>query len=246
MHEYDGIEEADNRLPNWWLATFYGAILFSIGYWFYYHEYNVEPLTRAQYDLDAAEQGSADVAEESDLLALANDPSAIAQGQEAYATTCAACHGDSAQGVIGPNLTDNTWLHGGAPTSIYTSVRLGITADQALIPGSAGMPAWGPQLGEDRVRAVVAFLMSVRNTNEPGRDAEGDVYAPDGDSEAPDEDAAPDESAAPDEETDATDPDGAEEPSDDHGATEDGEQAVEDSQEAPTDEAEPTETTDTE
>ena len=188
LHVYDGIEEADNRLPNWWLITFYGTILFGIGYWFYYHEFNVEPTTSEQYVLDAADQGSADVAEEPELLALAEDPAAIATGREAFATTCAACHGDQAQGVIGPNLTDNQWLHGGAPTDIYTAIRAGITSDQALIQGSAGMPAWGPQLGEERVRAVVAFLLSVRDTNVSGRDPEGEIYeanAPSADDGAP-------------------------------------------------------------
>ncbi len=177
VHVYDGIEEADNRLPNWWLMTLYGTILFGIGYWFYYHEFDVEPTTSEQYALDAVAQGSMDVAEESELLALVGDPAAVAEGREAYATTCAACHGDQAQGVIGPNLTDDRWLHGGDPVAIYTSIRGGITADDALIRGSAGMPAWGPQLGEDRVRAVVAYLLSIRDTNVSGREPEGEVYS---------------------------------------------------------------------
>lgn len=181
LHEYDGIEEADNRLPNWWLATFYGTILFGVAYWFYYHEFEVEPTTSAAYAAEAAEATVADVAEESELLALVEDSGAIASGRETFATTCAACHGDRGQGVIGPNLTDDHWLHGGAPVAIYTSVRAGITPEAARIEGSAGMPGWGGQLGEDRVRAVSAFLLSIRDTNvSGGRPPEGEVYAPPG------------------------------------------------------------------
>ena len=83
LHEYDGIEEADNNLPNWWLATFYGAILFSIGYWFYYHEFNVEPTQSEAYAVEAASIQTAEAATEPELLALLDDSSAIASGRPA-------------------------------------------------------------------------------------------------------------------------------------------------------------------
>ena len=106
LHEYDGIEEADNNLPNWWLATFYGAILFSIGYWFYYHEFDVEPTQSEAYAAEAASMQTAEAATEPELLALVDDQAAIAAGQETFATTCAACHGDRGQGatVHGPGV----------------------------------------------------------------------------------------------------------------------------------------------
>lgn len=187
IHEYDGIEEADNRLPNWWLATFYGAIAFAFVYWFAMHEYDAAMTPTEAYAAAVANQGEADVASEAELIALAEDPSAVSSGQEVFSTTCAACHGDVGQGVIGPNLTDDHWLHGGAATDIYMSVRDGITADQARIEGSAGMPGWAGQLGESQVRNAVAYVLSIRNTNIEGeRGPEGDVWS-EGGQAAPEE-----------------------------------------------------------
>jgi cytochrome c oxidase cbb3-type subunit 3 len=171
VHVYDGIEEADNALPTWWLITFYGAIVFAAGYWFWYHEYEVSPhqpdVYAAQMAERAAETGELDPAI---LVALAEDSERVASGQEIYTTNCVPCHGERAQGTIGPNLTDNAWIHGGAPENIYETVRNGV--------GTAGMPAWGPALGEGPVQSVVAYVMTLRNTNEEGRPPQGDVYDP--------------------------------------------------------------------
>lgn len=190
IHEYDGIEEADNHLPRWWLWTFYGAIIFSIGYWFYYHEYHMGPTTPEAYARAMAARAAGGEVDETALVALAQDPATVASGRETYSTTCAACHGAEAQGEIGPNLTDPNWLHGGAPLDIYRAVRGGIRAEQARIQGSAGMPEWGPQLGERRVQAVVAYLMSLRGTNVSGRPPEGEVYDPNAPAEPRPEHAA--------------------------------------------------------
>jgi cytochrome c oxidase cbb3-type subunit 3 len=178
IHEYDGIEEADNSLPRWWLLTFYGAIVFSIGYWFYYHEYEIGPTQSEIFAAQMAERAAQGTADAETLVLLSQDESTVAEGREAFAGTCAACHGDQAQGEIGPNLTDEHWLHGGGPEQIYTSIREGITPDEAQIPGSAGMPAWGQQLGERPVQAITAYLLSIRGTNVSGREPEGEVYDP--------------------------------------------------------------------
>ena len=205
IHEYDGIEEADNALPTWWLITFYGSIVFGIGYWFVYHEYEMAPSTEEVYAARMAERASEGEADAETLRLLAGDSGTVAEGQEVFASTCAACHGDRGQGEIGPNLTDSAWLHGGSPMDIYRSIKEGISADEARLTGSAGMPPWGPTLGERPVQAVTAYILSIRGTDLEGREPEGEPYDPNAAPEGGEEDeaapTAPDEAAprAPDE-----------------------------------------------
>ncbi|MEM7136770.1 MAG: cbb3-type cytochrome c oxidase N-terminal domain-containing protein [Myxococcota bacterium] len=173
LHVYDGIEEADNSLPTWWLLTFYGAIAFGLAYWFYYQVYGAGQSQRQIFDeaVAAAEAEKRVVSDES-LNTLALDASAVSAGGEIFATQCVACHGSQGQGMeaLGPNLTDTYWIHGGAPVSIHNTVTHGIAAK--------GMPPWGPILGEEGVNQVVAYVLSLRNTNVPGEAAQGEIWPP--------------------------------------------------------------------
>jgi cytochrome c oxidase cbb3-type subunit 3 len=172
VHEYGDIQEYDNHLPNWWLWSLFGTIVFAIGYWFYYHGFNAGelPVTALQRENVEAAQRSGKGADDSTLTVLAKDPSMVKQGQETFTTLCAPCHAPTAGGNIGPNLTDEYWLHGGAPTQIYKTVKEGFIAK--------GMPAWGPQIGEAKTQAVTAWLISIRNTHVPGgKPPQGDKYA---------------------------------------------------------------------
>lgn len=173
VHEYDGILEADNQLPRWWLATFFGAIVFAGVYWFTYEAWHFASSPREEYAaaMEAAAASGGEVSDEL-LTMIASTDDRVAEGRTTFATNCAACHGQSGEGQIGPNLTDSAWIHGGAPTDIYTTVTDGV--------GSAGMPAWGPVLGDRGVQSVVGFLLSIRDTNVPGREPQGEPWVPGG------------------------------------------------------------------
>ncbi|MCY1020981.1 c-type cytochrome [Pyxidicoccus sp. MSG2] len=161
---YDGIEEHDNLLPNWWLAILWTSIVFAAGYWFWYHIAELSPGQLGEYSGEAAEvaKRNADNKPVSDetLLALVQDPTAVGNGKAVFQANCASCHGAQGQGLIGPNLTDGFWLHGAKPVAIHKVVAEGVVA--------RGMPAWERTLGAERVRAVAAYVLTLKGTNAPG------------------------------------------------------------------------------
>ncbi|MBX3212496.1 MAG: c-type cytochrome [Labilithrix sp.] len=167
IHEIDGIQEYDNKLPNWWLYTLYGAIVFGVGYWYWYQNAGIgqSPLEAYQAEMDraGAEQAMAitvgDATPEA-LTALSKDPSAVALGKQVFASTCAACHRADGGGSVGPNLTDDFWLHGSAPDKIFRTIASGVP--------DKGMPAWQPQLGALKTQAVTAYVLGLVGTNVAG------------------------------------------------------------------------------
>jgi len=179
VHAYDGIEEYDNHLPNWWLVTLYGAMVFALVYWFHYQVLHTGPSLAQSYETSVAadRRAAADRARragamtDESLVALSRDPATVQVGRGVFAQSCVACHAANGGGGIGPNLTDSAWLHGNRPTQMLATVNEGVLAK--------GMPAWGPQLGLDRVQAVTAYVMTLRDTNVPGGKApQGTVAAP--------------------------------------------------------------------
>jgi cytochrome c oxidase cbb3-type subunit 3 len=168
VHEYDGILEYDNMLPRWWLTTFFLCISFAGGYWIYYHTFDKGLLPSEEYaevvaERDAkaaAEMLAAGEATDELLLALSKNQSSINQGKELFVTNCVTCHAEGGKGATGPNLTDNFVLHGAKPTDTYNTIKNGYLAKQ--------MPAWGKQLGEGKVRAATAYVLSLRGSNVAG------------------------------------------------------------------------------
>jgi len=179
VHEYDGIIEHDNQLPNWWLAILYGTVVFALGYWFYYQvlkvgdsiEKNYQTEMAADYAAAAERARRAGTVTAESLNALARDRATVSEGRQVFSQNCASCHLPTGGGIIGPNLTDEYWLNGGGPTQIFRTVNDGVVAK--------GMPAWGAQLGAQRTRSVVAFLLTLRNTNvSGGKPPQGEREAP--------------------------------------------------------------------
>jgi cytochrome c oxidase cbb3-type subunit III len=172
-HEYDGIREYDNPLPRWWVWMWAGSFFFSVGYFFHYHVSHNGASVEDGYVADMAEareaeakQSLAEPVNEESLGKLLQNPALMADAKALFGLRCAPCHGANAQGLIGPNLTDNSWLHGtGKLTDIYGVVDGGVAAK--------GMPAWGRQLSPIELRKIVAFVGTLRGSNVPGKAPEG-------------------------------------------------------------------------
>ncbi len=164
VHEVDGIQEYDNKLPNWWLTTLYATMVFAVGYWFYYDVFEAgEPPPRA-YRREMAQrlesQGKGAPVSEAALQDMTHDSALVAEGAKLFATSCTSCHGPGGGGTVGPNLTDDFWLHGATAEQIHKSILEGYAAK--------GMPAWGQQLGAKRIPAITAYVLGLQGTNVAG------------------------------------------------------------------------------
>lgn len=163
-HTYDGIQEYDQRLPNWWLYTLYGAIIFWVVYWFVYMIAGIMPTDGARVDaamsrVSAAKLASSiDVTNDNLFWEMSRNPVFTDAGQQTYNSLCIPCHLPSMRGksenptAVGPDLTDTAWINGGTPKEVYVTVSKGVIAK--------GMLAWEPVLGQKKTAEVVAYLLS--------------------------------------------------------------------------------------
>lgn len=188
-HEYDGIMELDNKLPPWWLYMFYFTIAFGVVYIAYYHfsdgpsqleEYQNE-MAMAEAEKEEFLATEANNVDESTVTYLA-DATSIENGKKMYnKLMCKTCHGEtggSAPTGVGPNLTDEYWLHGGGIKDVFKTIKYGVP--------EKGMVAWGPQMTPLQLQELSSYILSLQGSNpENAKDAQGEKWV------APVEEAAP-------------------------------------------------------
>jgi cytochrome c oxidase cbb3-type subunit 3 len=172
-HEYDGIREYDNPLPGWWVWMFWGSFFFSIGYIVHYHLTGNGKSVAATYENDVrlareerAKESLKEAPTEAVLGRLMADKDLMSDAKVTFAERCAVCHAAAGQGMIGPNLTDDSCIHGdGSLMATYEVVSNGVP--------QKGMPAWALQLRPIEIRKLVAYVGSLRGANVQGKAAEG-------------------------------------------------------------------------
>lgn len=181
-HEADGIREFDNALPRWWLYGFIFTVLFAGVYWVNYHVLP-SPLfdygsVKAQWTADV-EAGAAlkRAATLSSLPSVAlTDKASLAKGEALFngqRHLCHTCHRTDLGGLVGPNLTDDRWLHGCSVPELALNIKTGFPLKGMLPSGS------GQALTDEELLQVVSFVLSKRGSNptapkaaDPTRDKE--------------------------------------------------------------------------
>ena len=167
-HSYDGIKELDNHLPPWWKWLFYGTIGWAIVYVVIFHFSASLPLPEEEYQIEIAQAEEEarqlkarqpQVAIDESNLQFTADPAMIEKGKTVFSNNpCGSCHrNDGAGNTIGPNLTDEYWIHGGDVKSIFNTIKNGAV--------DKGMPAWGKAMSQQDLRDVTFYILSLQGTN---------------------------------------------------------------------------------
>ena len=179
-HSYDGIKELDNHLPPWWKWLFYGTIAWSVVYVFLFHLSESLPLSLQEYqnEITQAEEqqrllkaSQPETQIDENTLVFTNDPAMIEKGKTIFLNNnCGSCHrNDGGGNTIGPNLTDDYWIHGGDLKNVFVTIKNGAV--------EKGMPAWGKSMKPEDVRDVTFFVMSLKGTNpENAKAPQGELY----------------------------------------------------------------------
>ncbi len=176
-HDYDGIRELDNSLPPWWLYLFYGTIVWAALYIYNSHMKDGSISQLQEYEIAMAE------AEEAKFLYLSRqvnnvnetnvevvtDANLLSDAKSIFESNCATCHGLAGQGGVGPNLTDDYWVHGGGIKNVFKTIKYGVP--------EKGMIAWSSQLSPTSMQNISSYILTLRGTNPPdAKKPEGDLY----------------------------------------------------------------------
>ncbi|CAN5479813.1 hypothetical protein BH10BAC5_BH10BAC5_26090 [soil metagenome] len=175
-HDFDGIRELDNTIPPWFNILFYGTVVIAILYMLNYHVFKLSPLSAEEYK----EEMKIAAAERDELIRtgafinentvkLLNDEATLNEGKVIFTNNCAVCHGPGAGGIIGPNLTDEYWIHGGGIKNVFSIIKYGVPIK--------GMISWQNQLNPKQMQAAANYILSLKGSSPVNPKApEGTIY----------------------------------------------------------------------
>ena len=165
-HDYDGIRELDNALPPWWKYGFYITIVIAVIYVFNFHVWGIGKNPEQEYAEEMLEgkrieelykAKTKNLVDENNVVI--SDATGIESGKNLYTQSCIACHGTKGEGGIGPNLTDEFWIHGGTMNNIYNTLKIGYP--------EKGMQSWQTMFSPVQLKNLASYVKSIKGTNPP-------------------------------------------------------------------------------
>ncbi|MBB6500107.1 cbb3-type cytochrome c oxidase N-terminal domain-containing protein [Pedobacter cryoconitis] len=173
-HKFDGIAELNNPTPAWFMVLFYGTIIFAVCYLLNYEvlgfgksqeqEYSteIEQAAEAKIAFLANPKNSASAVNENNIV-QSKDDAVIKSGAALFANRCTPCHGEHAEGIVGPNLTDEYWLHGGSIKDVFKTIKYGVP--------EKGMISWEKSLSAQQISDLANYVLSLQGTKPAGAKA---------------------------------------------------------------------------
>ena len=176
-HDYDGIKELDNALPPWWKYGFYITIVIAVIYVFNFHVWGIGKNPEQEYAEEMLEgkrmeelykAKTKDLVDENNVVI--SDAVGIETGKIMYTQSCVACHGTKGEGGIGPNLTDEYWIHGGSMNNIYNTLKIGYP--------EKGMQSWQTMFSPVQLKNLASYVKSIKGSNPPnGKAPQGIIFS---------------------------------------------------------------------
>ena len=177
-HNFDGIQEYDNPLPPWWVYLFVITIIWGGLYLFYYQIASIGPGSSEEYSSeikDYQNRFASVLSEEAGVnwnqpnFEVVTDKAQIELAKNLFTKNCVSCHGNQGQGGIGPNFTDDYWIHGGGINNVAKTI--------ALCVPEKGMITWKNSLKKKEILALASYILSLKGTNPPNpKPPQGTLY----------------------------------------------------------------------
>ena len=159
-HSYDGIQELDNALPPWWKWLFYISVAFGIVYLIRLWVFEADDLIQEkEFENEMAEAASM-MPSETEMaafeLVVLSDGTSLENGKATFDKICSVCHLADGGGLVGPNFTDDYWIHGNTLDDMWTIVENGVL--------EKGMIAYKDQLSPQVRLEAISYIISLHGT----------------------------------------------------------------------------------